>query len=261
MVSKVTDTRRVSVLGCPFDAIAIEEVVERIRACVRSGEYLQIVPANVDFVMKARRSPRFTELLARCLVVPDGVPVVWSATLLGNPLRGRVSGTDLAMECARLSHEEGWTLALVGGAPGVAGRAAKNMRLAYPEARVVVVPTPQLSDKRVAQQVADAVRSTNARVVQVALGAPRQEEWLARYLEATGASVGIGVGSALDILSGDQPRAPRWMRDHGLEWAQRLRLEPARLARRYLVEDVPFFPIVAALAIRRGCALGVRRLR
>jgi N-acetylglucosaminyldiphosphoundecaprenol N-acetyl-beta-D-mannosaminyltransferase len=172
-----------------------------------------------------------------------------------------VSGTDLAMECARLSHEEGWTLALVGGAPGVAGRAAKNMRLAYPEARVVVVPTPQLSDKRVAQQVADAVRSTNARVVQVALGAPRQEEWLARYLEATGATVGIGVGSALDILSGDQPRAPRWMRDHGLEWAQRLRLEPARLARRYLVEDVPFFPIVAALAIRRGCALGVRRLR
>src|SRR5690242_8216538 len=125
---RATRGRRISVLGCPFDVIAFDDVVECIRTSVRTGVRLQIVPANVDFVMKARRSTQFAQLLDESdLVVPDGVPIVWSATLLGNPLRGRVSGTDLAMACAGLSHEEGWRLALVGGAPGVAERAARSM--------------------------------------------------------------------------------------------------------------------------------------
>ena len=256
----VTRGRRISVLGCPFDVIAFDEVIESIRTSVRTGVHLQVVPANVDFVMKARRSARFAELLDESdLVVPDGVPILWSAAILGNPLRGRVSGTDLAMACARLSHEDGWRLALVGGAPGVAEHAARNMTRAYPKARVVAVPTPPISDEATAQAVADAVRSCQASVVQVALGAPKQEAWLRRYLVSTGATVGIGVGSALDIISGDQPRAPRWMRDHGLEWAQRLRLEPRRLARRYLVDDALFFPLVARATVRQRLVSGRRR--
>src|SRR4051812_16384560 len=99
---RVTRPGRISVLDCPFDVIAFDEVIERIRTSVQTRVHLQIVPANVDFVMKARRSARFARLLDDSdLVVPDGVPVVWSARILGNPLRGRVSGTDLAMACAR----------------------------------------------------------------------------------------------------------------------------------------------------------------
>ena len=258
-IRSATRRDRISVLGCPFDIIAFDEVIECIRTSVQTGVHLQVVPANVDFVMKARRSPRFAQLLEECLVVPDGVPIVWSAALLGSPLRGRVSGTDLAMACARLSHEDGWGLALVGGAPGVAERAARNMTRAYPKARVVAVPTPPISDEATAQAVAHSVRSCQASVVQVALGAPKQEAWLRRHLVSTGAIVGIGVGSALDIISGDQPRAPRWMRDHGLEWAHRLRLEPKRLVRRYLVEDALFFPLVGRAAVRQRIALSRRR--
>jgi len=82
--------RRIDVLGCPFDAVSFAETVAEIRAAVEQDSHLQVVPGNVDFVMKARRDPGFAADLARAdLVVADGVPVVWAASLLGRPLRGR----------------------------------------------------------------------------------------------------------------------------------------------------------------------------
>ena len=74
----------------------------------------------------------------------------------------------------------------------------------------------------------------------VALGAPRQERWVQRYLTQCGANVGIGIGSAFDIISGEKPRAPMLMQTCGLEWLHRMALEPKRLGRRYLIEDSPF---------------------
>jgi N-acetylglucosaminyldiphosphoundecaprenol N-acetyl-beta-D-mannosaminyltransferase len=246
---------RISILGCPFDVVSLDETLERIRMAVRSGDRLQIVPGNVDFVMKARRDHSFQDVLRSSdIIVPDGVPIVWSARWLGYRLKGRVSGTDLAWDCAKLADEEGWRLALIGGVPGVAEEAAAQMRRAFRNADVVAIPTPQLESIEAELRVADQVHDSGASVVQVALGAPKQESWVRAHLVRSGATVGIGVGSAFDMISGRRPRPPKWMQMHGLEWAQRLRHEPRRLARRYLIEDLPFFPLVAADAMRRRMA-------
>ena len=53
-------------------------------------------------------------------------------------------------------------------------------------------------------------------------------------------AVMVGVGAAFDFLAGQTPRAPRWMRNHGLEWMHRLTTEPRRLAGRYLVTNTRF---------------------
>jgi N-acetylglucosaminyldiphosphoundecaprenol N-acetyl-beta-D-mannosaminyltransferase len=50
----------------------------------------------------------------------------------------------------------------------------------------------------------------------------------------------VGVGAAFDFHAGSVPRAPAWMRDHGLEWLHRLASEPRRLWRRYLVTNTAF---------------------
>jgi N-acetylglucosaminyldiphosphoundecaprenol N-acetyl-beta-D-mannosaminyltransferase len=92
--------------------------------------------------------------------------------------------------------------------------------------------------------VAQKVRSIDARIILVALGAPKQEYWIQEWLEVCGANVGIGIGSALDIISGDKPRAPKWMRDHGLEWLHRMMLEPRRLGKRYIMDDSPFVALL-----------------
>lgn len=244
---------RVDVLGMGFDAISFDETVERIRAALRSGAHLQIVPGNVDFVMKARRDPDFRRQLEHVdLVVADGVPIIWAASLLGTPLRSRVSGTELVRACAAVSAEFRTPAALVGAAPGVANRAAERLLAEAPDAQLHAISTPYPLDADATRQVVRDVKECGAELLLVALGAPRQERWVHDNLEETGALVGIGVGSAFDILSGDKPRAPRWMVDSGLEWAYRMAQDPRRLARRYLLEDSPFLGYLAgAVAAQR----------
>jgi exopolysaccharide biosynthesis WecB/TagA/CpsF family protein len=87
--------------------------------------------------------------------------------------------------------------------------------------------------------------------VLAALGAPRQERWVQSHLGASGANVGIGIGSAFDIISGRNPRAPGWMQALGLEWFYRMLQEPRRLGRRYLVDDSPFLILLPVEIVRR----------
>lgn len=234
--------RRVDVLGCPFDAIDMDEAERFIRETIAGGRQAHITVGNVDMVMKVRRDPHLARAFWESqLTIVDGVPITWAAAALGRPVKGRVSGTDLVWRCAAISRDTGCGVALVGGSPGTAVKAAENLTKSYPGAVLDVVPTPfPLTDENSAE-VTQPIRANGDRIVLVALGAPRQELWLKQYLAQTGAAVGIGIGSAFDIISGSKPQAPEWMRRSGLEWLHRMRLEPRRLGHRYLVEDMPFF--------------------
>jgi N-acetylglucosaminyldiphosphoundecaprenol N-acetyl-beta-D-mannosaminyltransferase len=242
--------KRINILGCPFDAISFVETVQCIKRTILQGRRIQIVPGNVDFVMKAKRDATFMRELWRAdLVIADGVPIVWAATLLGDPLCGRVSGTELVWSCAEISAELECAVALIGGKPGVAQRAAQKMRERFPRAVLQAIPTPSPLGLEENAGLIEEIKATQTKIVLVALGAPRQERWVQSYLTACMANVGIGVGSAFDIICGDMPRGPRWMQENGLEWLQRLRLEPRRLGKRYLIEDSPFiFHLACALA-------------
>jgi N-acetylglucosaminyldiphosphoundecaprenol N-acetyl-beta-D-mannosaminyltransferase len=237
----VNGVPRIDLLGCPFDVISLDDTIEAIRQTVRANGRLQIVPGSIDFVIKARRDPQFAADLRRAdLVVADGVPIVWSASLLRTGLRGRVSGTEVAWQCAAVSAETTAPIALIGARPDVAERAAQRMMESHPGARVIPIRTPCPLRHEESLKAAGHVRDVGARIVLVALGAPRQERWICTYLDLTGANVGIGIGSAFDIISGDKPRAPAWMQRAGLEWFHRMLLEPKRLGRRYLIEDSPY---------------------
>jgi N-acetylglucosaminyldiphosphoundecaprenol N-acetyl-beta-D-mannosaminyltransferase len=244
--------RRVNILGCPFDRISLEETEIAIGDAISNGNLLQIVPGNIDMVMKTRRNPSFAQRLRNAdLVIADGKPIVWAASLLGNPICGRVSGTDIVWRCAALSAKYGWGIALMGGIGDVAKRAALRMQERYPGASLFAIPTPTPLGDKENEAIVAQIRERKSKIVLAALGAPRQEDWIAAHLGESGALVGIGIGSAFDIISGDKPRAPQWMQDSGLEWFYRMLQEPRRLGKRYLVEDSPFLYHLA-LALLRG---------
>lgn len=237
--------QRADILGCPFDPVDMEEAAQFIRECVIAGRRAHITVGNVDMVMKARRDPRFAELFWKSqLTIVDGAPILWASALLKRPLKARVPGVELTLRCAGLSQETGCGVALVGAERGIAEAAARNMARRFPGSFLHVIPTPHPLREADDRAIIDRIRENGDRIVLVALGAPRQEFWVAEHLAATGANVGIGVGGAFDIISETRPRAPAWMRNHGLEWLHRMRLEPRRLARRYLIEDLPFLGIL-----------------
>lgn len=252
------------VAGVPVDGLTTEQVIDRVLArCDRpappdGGPPLSVFSLNVDMAVKCRRDPAFGELLARgSLVTPDGMPIVWLGRALGVPLPERVAGSDLVPRlCARCARD-GRSVYFLGAAPGVAARAAERLSRASPGLRVAgVVSPPQGFDRDPAalDAVIAGVRAAAPDVVFVALGAPKQERLIVDRGAEMGAKVLLGIGGSLDMAAGDVRRAPALLQRSGGEWLWRLALEPRRLWRRYLWEDLPF-AVIAARALA-GRVLG-----
>lgn len=230
------------VLGVAIDAITRAEALARLDRFVHEGRPRQVVTVNLDFLRLAQRDEPFRAALDSAdLVVADGMPVVWLSKLSGTALPERVAGVDLFDDCARLAAARGYRVFLLGAGPGVANEAAAVLQRRHPGlviAGTIAPPSwPFLAETDAA--MVEAVRAARPAMLFVALGAPRQELWIAAHLHELGVPVCVGVGGSFDLLAGRLRRAPGWMQRAGLEWLFRLGQEPGRLWRRYLLGDLP----------------------
>lgn len=230
---------RISILGVAIDDVTEDEALARIAAFVAVGGPHQVVTVNPEFIMEARRNPAFRAALAAAdLATPDGFGLLLVARWRGTPFRGRVTGVELVARLAGAAAERGWSLFLLGAAPGVAERAAAVLRRANPALRVAGchAGSPHPED---APRIRALIAAARPDVLLVAYGHPAQELWIAANQPSLRVPVAIGVGGAFDYLAGVVPRAPSWMRRLGLEWLYRLARQPWRW-RRILVA-VPLF--------------------
>lgn len=129
----------------------------------------------------------------------------------------------------------------MGGAPGVAERAARALTQRYPGARIAGWHDGYF-DAAETPAVIAAIKASGAQILCAGMGSPKQELWLGEHLAASGAVVGIGVGGSFDVLSGGIARAPRLWRRLGIEWLYRLVREPRRWRRQLAL---PRFAILA----------------
>jgi exopolysaccharide biosynthesis WecB/TagA/CpsF family protein len=247
----------VTLLDTPVDRVGLEALDSVLDALLSSGAPHQVITANLDFLAIARRRPSFARVLREAdLVLCDGKPLQWAAWLQGHELPDRVTGTDLVLTTARLSASSGYRIFLLGATPGVAEAAGRRIEELVPGARIAGHYSPPVwpFDAVENARMVEMVRAAHIDALFVALGAPRQDEWIAEHLEALGVPLCAGVGAVFDFLAGTARRAPRWMQHTGLEWAFRLSQEPARLWRRYIVQDIPVLAALLAeqLSARRA---------
>jgi N-acetylglucosaminyldiphosphoundecaprenol N-acetyl-beta-D-mannosaminyltransferase len=229
-----------------FDDVTMEEAVARIVAMVQGGGPPGYVcTGNLDHLVMLQKDADFHAIYARAdLVLADGMPVVWLSRLgRGGRLRERVAGSDLFWELARVSAARGLRLFYLGGLPGAAEQAAAAAEARYPGAQICGIycpPFETFATDAEQERVRATIRATRPDVLLVALGAPKQEKWIAANLERLEVPVSIGVGGSFEMASGIIRRAPRWMQRVGMEWLHRMLQEPGRLSRRYLSRDLPF---------------------
>jgi len=242
---------RVNLLDMWIDKVDSAGAVARIDGFVQSGRPHQVMTVNVDFLRLGAEDRAFHNLInAADLAVPDGMPLLWGAKLLGDPLLERVTGIDLIGQCAALSARKGYKIFLLGAGPGVAEEAAQALRHRYPGARIVGTYAPPMActaedDERTVR----LVQEMQPDMLFVAFGAPKQDAWIRQHMQRLNVPMCMGVGGAFDMLAGRVKRAPGWMQRGGLEWAYRLGQEPTRLWKRYVVDDLPIF--VRLMAQRR----------
>ena len=238
----------------PVDRVTFDQALEAIAKMIHSGTGGAVYTPNADHVVMAREHEGLRRAYQEVdLSVADGMPVVWASYLLGAPVPEKISGSDLVPRLMGRAEREGWRVYLLGGGPGVAARAAENLRVIHPRLSVVGTASPRIevTDGPSAHAAVMAgVREVSPHVVLVGLGAPKQELFIHQVRHALRPAVLLGVGATLDFMAGVVPRAPRWVSSAGLEWAYRLAREPRRLWRRYLVRDPRFVGIVVRDLVR-----------
>lgn len=221
---------RVDILGVGIDPLCLPHVLAIIEEWLGEGLCHLVVTANTELVMYAQYDRRVqTVVSSAALVVPDSVGVMWAARIFGQPLPEQIPGVELLPQLFRVSEATGSPIYLLGGLPGVAPLAAKRLQEVY-GGHVAGTHHGYFSSTEESRVVADINRS-GAEILCVGMGMPRQELWLAHHRGSLRVSVGVGVGGSLDVWAGRKRRAPRFLRELGLEWLFRLCQEPARARR------------------------------
>jgi N-acetylglucosaminyldiphosphoundecaprenol N-acetyl-beta-D-mannosaminyltransferase len=232
----VASPARIEVLGTQIHALGMDAALAWIRARIALRAPAYVVTLNGALLVQAARDPDLRALVNGAgLVTADGVGVILAARILGVHLPERVAGIELMMGVLASAARAGDSVYLLGGAPGVAQAAAETVRRRHPTLRIVGAEHGFFSPAEEGATV-ERIRSARPDVLLVALGAPRQEQWMRRWSAALEIPVSIGVGGSLDVIAGRVPRAPGWMQRAGLEWLYRALHEPRRWA---VIKTIP----------------------
>ena len=251
---------RVCLLGLPFDPIGLDDAVERIRDAAFAGRRCWVATPNLNFAIAARSDAAFRESVLRSdLSLVDGMPLVWIARLLGLPVRERVAGADL-FEALQAHPGPPLAVYLFGGPPGVAARACERINargggvrcVGYDEAGYGEIES--MSDGALIERI----NRSGAHFVSAALGAQKGQAWIAHNAERLAAPVLCHLGAVMNFTAGTVRRAPRWLQRSGLEWAWRIRQEPA-LWKRYARDGLQAARLVATRVV--PAARAARALR
>ena len=220
---------KTEILGIQFDDLTRQEAALRGAELLAEDRFHYVVTPNPEFLLAAERDPEFRAVLNGAdLVLPDGIGVVYSAKILGTPLKERVPGIEFATDMLACLNERKGRLYLLGAKPGVAQEAGRRILEQYPGIVLCGTHDGYFKDE---EAVLLEVAAAQPDLLFVCLGAPKQEKWMARWGRHTGARLAIGLGGCLDVFAGNVERAPERWQKLGLEWAYRLKKEPRRIGR------------------------------
>ena len=238
------DIRTHDVLGVPIAMTDYAEAMAVMDGMIARRERGWVCAVAVHAVMVAQTDPEMRQALTEsALTVPDGMPLVWAANLLGEHLPNRVYGPELMRRYADRCAERGHRVWLYGGRDqGSLVQLALSMRRDHPGINIVGGYSPPFRDLSTEEEdaLADQINASRPDVLWVGIGVPKQEKWMARMRDRLEVPVMCAVGAAFDFHAGRISQAPGWMQERGLEWTYRIAQEPRRLLPRYLYYNPRF---------------------
>jgi N-acetylglucosaminyldiphosphoundecaprenol N-acetyl-beta-D-mannosaminyltransferase len=218
----------VKILGVKVSCLDFNDTLELIEKWLSiNGGLKFVVTPNPEFLVKAVKDNEFKEILNSAdIAIPDGSKLIWASK---NAIKEKVTGVDLMESLCEVCERKSLTVGLIGGHEKIALRTAECLNKSMPKLKIKTWEEPSQDVRHVD-------------VLFVALGMGKQEKWIfnnKNMLEKNGVRLAMGVGGAFDYISGAVPRAPKFMRNHGLEWLFRLIRQPWRIKRQLaLVEFV-----------------------
>lgn len=137
---------------------------------------------------------------------------------------------------------------LLGAAEGIAVKARENINKKVGREIIVGAHSPSFGFEKNAiecERIVDIINQSNANVLLVGVGSPKQEKWIIKYKKAMpNIKVFMALGATIDFEAGNVKRAPILFQKMHCEWLYRLLKEPRRLWKRYLIDDMQFFTYI-----------------
>lgn len=251
-------TEHVTLMGLDFAELTEADINKFVLNALDEGRGGWICPVNLDVLRQVAHDDHLKELVGSAeLVVADGMPLLWASRLQGTPLPERVAGSSLISTLSAELGSRGRSVYLLGGNEGAAEAAGARLRDACPGLVLSGWHCPPFGFEHSPEEIeriAMMLVSAQPDVVFVGLGFPKQDRLVAQIRQRLPASWFVSCGISFSFLAGEVRRAPRILQVLGLEWVHRLTQEPQRLARRYLVQGLPFATrlFVASLDRRRA---------
>lgn len=225
--------KRIEILNVPVDCVTMESAVDFADAVISNDDVgrVRVVAVNPEKIMKAQEDRTLMAFLKNCqLLLPDGIGVVLAARMLGLSAMVRVPGSEFMPALCERAAERGFKIFLFGGKADINAKVADALKRKYPDIRIVGNQDGYVREPDMPQLIA-RINASKAEILFLALGSPKQEIWMDRYLPLTNVKLCQGVGGTFDVIAGNVKRAPLIFRKLNLEWLYRLLAQPKRIFR------------------------------
>lgn len=221
------------ILGVKVDTDNYDELINKLFKRIDKKEKSLVVAINPEKLMKAKEDQALKDLLNRAeFQIPDGIGVILASKLNKGNIKSRVTGIDMMDRIVREAARTGKSIFLYGAKPGVAESAAEALKFTYASLQIAGIQDGYEKDN---EKVIHKINEAKPDILFVAMGSPRQEEWIEANRDKLHPSLFQGVGGSFDVLAGNVKRAPGFFQKTGLEWFYRLAKEPSRLKRQLVL--------------------------
>jgi N-acetylglucosaminyldiphosphoundecaprenol N-acetyl-beta-D-mannosaminyltransferase len=238
--SQAASSEIFELLGLKIDNMTMSDAIRMMQQALAEKRQAAIFFVNPDCLNQSVTDRDYREALTSAdHILPDGIGLVIAGKLLGTPLLENINGTDMLPFLCTMAAAEKFSIFLLGGKPGRAEMTGDAIAQNY-GVTVAGAMHGYFDREKESAAVIEAINSSKASILLVAFGAPLQEKWIVRHRAALRPTILMGVGGLFDFYSGNIQRAPRWMREIGLEWVYRIMQEPGRMWKRYVVGN-PLF--------------------
>lgn len=247
--------------GVPMCIYTREELENTIKLFLKSEKGSKIAKVNTEFLNRALKDKRFlSSLKGFDLNIADGSGVLWVAKYLQlpltkipiiktvqaiwqmvysgaslvfypkyctDPIPERFPGVEALYLMLGAAQKTKSGVFFLGAEQHIARRALEKIKKELPDLAVLrnegEYYYPSKNQEYDDQNIINEINQSEAKLLVVALGSPKQEYWIDEFLpKLKYVRVAVGEGGSLDRIAGTFRMAPEWMSKIGLEWLWRL---------------------------------------
>lgn len=232
--------QRIKIMGVSVDPFTMAETVAKTEEYICDKKFAHLIGVNADKILQIKEDPAIKEIVKHCEIVnADGASMLIAANKLNIKLPERVAGIDLMLKLCSIAAAKGYSVYLLGAKQAVVEKTAEVLKEKFAGINICGIHDGYFSEDE-DKEIIKEVKSSSPQIVFVGITSPRKELLIEKFRDYGAAAVFVGVGGSFDVISGNIPRAPKWMQEIKLEWLFRLLQEPKRLLKRYFVGNIKF---------------------